>query len=181
MQAAEITPISDRTVPSAAAWHYLQRPSYNASCSRMDHSIAAGDDASTLHVFCPWWPWSLTFDLDIQTIPEGNQTRLPCEFGANLISASRGIWFTNKKLEAKDVLPNIKRTLAAVWVTLLPCCLFTPITPRQQWNGPTCCCVTLFAANALQCIFNGEEICPWCWPWHSNSCKWGTKHVFMWI
>jgi len=28
--------------------------------------------------------------------------------------------------------------------------------PRQRRNG-TLCCMTLFAANALQCIVNGEE------------------------
>ena len=32
--------------------------------------------------------------------------------------------------------------------------------PRQRRNVPVSCCVTLFAASALQCIFNGEEICP---------------------
>jgi len=35
--------------------------------------------------------------------------------------------------------------------------LCTPITPRQRRNGPFCCCMTLFAANALQWIVNGKE------------------------
>jgi len=35
--------------------------------------------------------------------------------------------------------------------------------PWWQWNDPFCC-MTLFAASALQYIFNWEEICPW-WPW----------------
>jgi len=29
--------------------------------------------------------------------------------------------------------------------------------PRQQWNGSFCRCMTLFAANVLQCILAGEE------------------------
>jgi len=29
---------------------------------------------------------------------------------------------------------------------------------RQRRNGSMCCCITLFAASAFQCIFNGEEI-----------------------
>jgi len=38
--------------------------------------------------------------------------------------------------------------------------------PRQRRNGPFCCCMTSFAANALQCIVNREENpqispCPW--------------------
>jgi len=35
--------------------------------------------------------------------------------------------------------------------------LCTPITPRQRRNGPFCCCVTLFAASALQCIVNARK------------------------
>jgi len=45
-----------------------------------------------------------------------------------------------KKTRAKDVLPNTSRTQAA------------EITPMQRRNGPVCCCMTLFAANALQCV-----------------------------
>jgi len=58
--------------------------------------------------------------------------------------------------------------------------LWIPITPWQRWYSPICCCcLTLFAASMLQCILNGEEICPWWpWPWHSNSSERGTKHVF---
>jgi len=36
--------------------------------------------------------------------------------------------------------------------------------PLQRRNGLVCCFMALFAANALQCIFIGDEICPW-WPW----------------
>jgi len=35
--------------------------------------------------------------------------------------------------------------------------------PRQRRNGPFCCCMTLFAANALQCTVSGEanpQNCP---------------------
>ena len=35
--------------------------------------------------------------------------------------------------------------------------LCTSITPWQRWNGTFCCCMTLFAANTLQCIVSGEE------------------------
>jgi len=39
-----------------------------------------------------------------------------------------------------------------------PRCLCTPITPWPAATGRPR--PTLFAATALQCIFNGEEICP---------------------
>ena len=99
-------------------------------------------------------------------IRDRGQTRLPCEFVANLFSGSRDISCTNKKTRAKDVLPNINRTQAATQITLRPRCLLSVHSrhPRQRWNGPVCCWMTLFAASALQCIFNLEEICPW-WPW----------------
>jgi len=48
-------------------------------------------------VFCLWWPWPLTFDLDIQTFLSEGPTLLPCEFGANLFSGSRDISYANKK------------------------------------------------------------------------------------
>jgi len=44
--------------------------------------------------------------------------------------------------------------------------LCTPSTRRQGRNGPFCCCMTSFAAKALQCIVTGEvnpktEPLPW--------------------
>jgi len=45
-----ITPGSDGMVPSAAAWHYLQRARYSAL------SIAISTKS---HVCCLWWPWPL--------------------------------------------------------------------------------------------------------------------------
>ena len=87
-----------------------------------------------------------------------------------------------KTTRAKDVLPNINCTQAA------------KITRRQRQNGPICCYLTLFAANTLQCVTqqNGPLVRCWkamgvhspffvpgeWWPWHSNSSKRGTKHVF---
>ena len=46
------------------------------------------------NVLCPWLsgPLTLTFKL----VRARDQTRLPCEFGANPLSGSRDIWFTNK-------------------------------------------------------------------------------------
>jgi len=29
--------------------------------------------------------------------------------------------------------------------------------PRQRWNGPFCCCMTLFAANTLRCVARGRK------------------------
>jgi len=41
---------------------------------------------------------TLTFDLGLQTrFVARDQTRLPCEFGANLFSGSQDISYTNKK------------------------------------------------------------------------------------
>jgi len=44
-------------------------------------------------VFCPWWPWHLTF----KRVYARDQTCLPCEFGANPFSRSRDISYTHKK------------------------------------------------------------------------------------
>jgi len=41
-------------------------------------------------VFCPWWPWPLTFKL----VWARDQTGLPCEFSANLFSSSWDISYT---------------------------------------------------------------------------------------
>jgi len=64
---------------------------------------------------------------------------------------------TNTMLTAaKDVLPNIHRTQAAVSVHSRH-----PVTPGLQRNGLVCCWMTSFAAygirDALQCIVNREE------------------------
>jgi len=97
---------------------------------------------------------------------------------------------THKKEEetrAKDVLPNIHCTQTVVSV----CCRH-PVTPRLRRNGVVCCWMTSFAAygvrDALQCIVNGNDAAAFfcfvpgdltLWPWHSNSSKRGTKHVFL--
>jgi len=41
----------------------------------------------------------LTFDLEIQTRPSEDQTRLSCEFGVDPFSGSRDISYTNKKTQ----------------------------------------------------------------------------------
>ena len=64
-----ITPGGDGTVSSAAAWRRLQRTAHALQC------IVNGDDSAVFRFFCHRWPWSLTFDLDIQTRPsEGPST-----------------------------------------------------------------------------------------------------------
>jgi len=40
---------------------------------------------------------TLTFDPDIQTLLSEDQTSLPCEFGANMLSSSPDISYTNKQ------------------------------------------------------------------------------------
>ena len=52
--------------------------------------------------------------------------------------------------------PNITRQSS---ITLRPRYALPspPSPPRQRRNGPFCCCVALFTANALQCVVNGEE------------------------
>jgi len=45
-------------------------------------------------VFCPWWPWPLT--LIFKLVWARDQTRLPCQFGANPFSDSP-IYFTHKQ------------------------------------------------------------------------------------
>jgi len=96
-QAAEITPASNGMIPSAAAWRCLQRARYNASCSRTDHSFAAGGWRECTARFNPGdldlWPLTVTFKL----AQARDQTRLPGEFGINPFSHSRFIWCTNKQ------------------------------------------------------------------------------------
>jgi len=81
MQAAEM-------VPSAAVWCCLQRAHYSASCSRMYHSFTAGGQGwwECTTRFCPWWPWPFT--LTFKLVQARDQTRLPCEVGANEFSVS---------------------------------------------------------------------------------------------
>ena len=91
-QAAEITPGSDGMVPSAADWR-LQQARYNASCRRIDHSVAAGGDGSAQR-FVPGdldlWPWH-------SHSAERGTRHVLCEFDANPFSGSRYISFTNKQ------------------------------------------------------------------------------------
>jgi len=44
-------------------------------------------------IFCPWWPWPLTFKL----VWGRDQTHLLCKSGANPFSSSQDIPYTNKK------------------------------------------------------------------------------------
>ena len=46
-------------------------------------------------VFCCWWPWPMTFDLDIQTCPSKGSN---CKFGTNPFSGSRDISYINQKV-----------------------------------------------------------------------------------
>jgi len=55
-------------------WH----TSYNALSMRMTQQFSR---------FCPWWPWPLT--LTFKLVRARDQKRLPCKFGANLLSSSR--------------------------------------------------------------------------------------------
>jgi len=72
------------------------------------HSVAAG--VMVVHsAFCLWWPWLLTFDLDIQNrLSDGPNTRLPCEFGAHPFSASRDIWLTKTKNSQAALKQNLR-------------------------------------------------------------------------
>jgi len=56
--------------------------------------IVSGDIRRKL-CFCPLWPWPLT--LTFELFRARDQTRLPCELGANPFSGSRDISYTNKK------------------------------------------------------------------------------------
>jgi len=71
----------------------------------------------TVH-FCPWWLWPFT--LAFKLIPARDQTRLPCEFGANLFSSFRDIWFTNKKVIDSSKNRTLCSSLCAVTTTIVP-------------------------------------------------------------
>jgi len=55
----------------------------------LQHTICTlpGGDGSARRVFCAWWPWPLTFELDLQTCPsEGPNT-------------SSGLWIWHKSVQ----------------------------------------------------------------------------------
>ena len=157
-------------VQSAAAWHYLQWPHYNASCSRMDHSVAAGGgDRSAQHLFWSWWPWPLT--LTFKLVAARDQTRLPCEFGANPFSHSRDIWFANKKNKQKvtDSAKNrtLRSLLRAVIIFELEVKHVLPSIRKLHADRRKGRKMPFFVSSDLDL-----------WPWPSDSSKRGTKHVF---
>jgi len=73
-----VTPDSDGMVPSAVAWRYLRRARYNAIS--VGSNFVPGDS--------DFWPW---------LVRARDQTRLPCEFGANPFSGSRYISYIHKQ------------------------------------------------------------------------------------
>jgi len=111
-------------VPSAAAWRHLQRPRYNAfSISR---KCVLGD--------LDLWPLTLTFKL----VQAKDQTRLPCESGANPFSNSRDIWFTNKKNKQKVTGSAKNRTLRSPLCAVKTINTKSPVRDRRQlwgWEG----------------------------------------------
>ena len=53
--------------------------------------------------------------------------------------------------------------------------------PRQQQNGPICCCRCYLQRLCYSAFSMGRKFVPGdldLWPWPSNSSKRGTKHVF---
>ena len=84
---------------------------------------------------CPWWPWPLTFDLDIHTpavLRARDQTRLPCEFGANPLRGSRDISYTNKQTK-KSQTAQKNRTLRSS-LRAVKCVEYNGVT---RWAGTT--------------------------------------------
>jgi len=67
-------------------------------------------------LFCPWWPWSLTFKL----ARVRDQTRIPCEFGANPFSGSGNISYTNKKQQTDGAKNRTLRSSLHVVITPPP-------------------------------------------------------------
>jgi len=65
------------------------------------HCRGGGTGVMKVHnVLCPRLPWLLT--LTFKLVRTRDQTRLPCEFGANPLSGSRDICFTNKQTDKKS-------------------------------------------------------------------------------
>jgi len=96
MRAAEIIRVSDRMVPSAAAWRYFQRACYKRhAAERTIPSLPGGGVIGVHSAFLSLV--TLTFDVDIQTRPSDGSNTLPCEFRPNPFIGSRDIWFTNKQ------------------------------------------------------------------------------------
>ena len=60
--------------------------------------------------FCHWWPWLLT--LTFKLVWARDQTRFPCEFGANPFSGSRDISYTNKKTDWRRQKQNLPQFTA---------------------------------------------------------------------
>ena len=65
--------------------------------------------------FCPWWSWP--FSLTFKLARARDQTRLPCEFGANLLSSSQDISYTNKRVTNSAKNRTLRSSLCAVKTT----------------------------------------------------------------
>jgi len=111
---------------------------------------------AALFRFCRWWPWPLT--VTFKLVQARDQTRLPCEFGANLFNHSRDIWVTNKKNPELNMFFS-KHTPHA-----------SPKNHTQQGlNGGVHCCCCLQWLHTIRTLLTGDGsakciFCLW-WPW----------------
>jgi len=80
----------------------MQQKNYRLNMFYQTNRTQAAEGAKNA-IFCPWWPWPLTFKLVRAT----DQTRLPCEFGPNPFSGSRDISYTYKKPDWQRQKPNL--------------------------------------------------------------------------
>jgi len=86
---------SPRHPPAATEWCRLLLAAYGARLTSYNALSMGWLSSFSLFVSgdLDLWPLTLTFKI----FRASDQTRLPCEFGANPFSGSRDIWVTNKK------------------------------------------------------------------------------------
>jgi len=106
----------DGMVPSAAVWHYLQQPSAL-------QSIFSGEE------ICSWWPWHLTFDLDIQT----RSNEWPNVFPVNLVQICSAVpeIFDSQTQKNKPV---------GFYSPIAPQVRMPPVRNARQTSCPIPCC-----------------------------------------
>jgi len=134
--------------------------------------------------FCPWWPWPLTFDLDIQTRPsEGPNTKHVLRVNLSQIhSAVPEIFDVQTK-----IMKSHRRAKTEPYLRV--------VKSHRQCQNRTFCSSLRVVTRGWGCFTKHKQHagrrkgqkCHFLflvtltfdlWPWHSNSSHRWTKHMF---
>jgi len=144
---------SDRRSPSPPGGHAMVL-SVAACCVRPTaHSllcIVNGDDSAVFRFFsCLWWPWPLTFDLDIRTRERFLYNAPNRQVSSPYLNRSEGIVRTNKHTEKLDSMRWFSHRRYRVTACLLW---------RDNSDRVVCCCLLRTAYGARgACIVNRDD------------------------